>query len=200
MRPSSLVRNEPTSAHEPPPPLDDSTRRLSSIRMPAAGQPRAVSRTWQVRKPVGFGRTSSLSRIHAILCTCATASASSAAAELVTRRSKAAKMVALLALRTARMKGNPKRAVYASLSFVKRASSSAEREERPAWHCSAVLSLVSSPASAALPARSGCERRRASRSASVAPSTASRSAEASAASEAKGAAACARSATQGDFS
>jgi hypothetical protein len=39
--------------------------------MLAAGQPRAVSSTWQVRKPVGAGVTAIRSRIHAILRTCA---------------------------------------------------------------------------------------------------------------------------------
>jgi len=39
------------------------------IRRPAAGQPRAVSKMWQVKKPVGAHTKPASKRIHAILST-----------------------------------------------------------------------------------------------------------------------------------
>lgn len=168
--------------------------------MPAAGHPRAVSSTWQVRKPDGFGITISRIRIHAILCTWARASVSSTATKLRTRRSKEDRMTPLFALRTARMKGKPKRVLYSSFSSVKRVISAAVSESRPARFCSSVDSAVRAPATAALPARSGCAFSSASFSSSEAPSTVARIAAASAESEPYGPPACARSATQGEDS
>ena len=69
---------------------------------------------------MGLGLTSPRSRIHAILCTCAIAVLLSSWALLWRRAANEARIVALLALRTAKMNGKPNLALYAPLSSLNR--------------------------------------------------------------------------------